>query len=194
MSDIKVDGMMKIPNNVEGENINVNGMLKVDGNVIAKCLDGDGITKIKGSATISFIDMDGVLKVGNKIKTDKLTMDGLVKAESIEGEEIYIDGNLNITQSINCEILDIKFDTKSRIDSIECTTVNIVYKKRQKCYLTINNISADEIIIQNVKCNTIYGDKIVIGPNCEITNVEYKTSLEVHESSNIKQIQKIEVK
>lgn len=194
MSELKVDGMMKIPSNYEGKNVNVNGMLKVGGDLNTTLLDGDGIVKIKGNISAKSIEMDGVLKVGSKITTDKLEIDGALKAESIEGEEIYVDGKIEINQSINCEKLDITIDSKSSIDSIECASVNVKFKKLINKYLTIDSISADDINISNVKCKSVFGDKVVIGPNCDIQSVEYKTSLEIHESSNVGNKQKIEVK
>lgn len=187
--NINVNGMSKSHGNLECDELKVDGMFKVDGDLKTSDLTCNGMVKITGNVQSESISMDGMLKIGGDIDTKNMDINGLLKAKSISGEKIEISGSLNIKENISCDAFYLVLNGKSSVNSIEGTHVN-VNPRRWRHQLKVNSISADEIDIENVKCDTISGDKIQIGKGCKVDNITYITSLDIDANATVKKSQK----
>lgn len=52
-------------------------------------------------------------------------------------------------------------------------------------------IEGETIEIEYSHFNAIYGDHIKIGPNCQINEVAYKESLEIHPNAVVKTVKQV---
>ncbi len=189
-NDITISGVMKINDNLDASGVNVSGIFKMKGNLTSQRLQSSGIAKILGSAEITEVSNSGILKICGKLKTNKLISSGVISVDDVDAEIIKINGKVNVENNMNCDQLTIDFKSKSFVGSIEASSINI------KCYrfskkLHVNTISADEIKIENVICEKITGNNVIIGPNCKINYLEYINSIEIDKSSKVINKQKI---
>jgi len=186
----KVNGIMKSPGNLVCDDVDVNGILKVDGDLNTGELNGNGMIKITGDIKAVTIKMNGTLKVLGNIDVKSLNMGGIIKSNSINSENIIMSGKLNVEENINCDIFDLKFDGNSSVENIEGSKVKVEHKKIIKHQFKVNTISADEIDIEYVTCDTISGDIVKVGKGCKVENITYITSLEIDPHAKVKNSQK----
>lgn len=167
------------------------GISKVNGNLEAKQVKGDGIIIVNKNLTASTINVDGILKVKGDIEAENLHIDGILKAANIKGENLNIDGKVKVLGNVNCDNLQLNISYGCLISSIEGSKVTVNLQGKKRCYLKVNSISADEIDIKNVICETVSGDKVKIGKGCKVNHVNYITQIEIDEDAEVKSSEKI---
>lgn len=190
---LKVNGMMKSPGDLNCDAVKVDGMLKIDGSLKTEDLNGDGMVTIKGDAHVGSIDMDGMIKLKGALEAKKVIIDGMIKAQSINSDEIEISGKVE-ADDINCDVFSLDLNGgKSAIANIEGSSVKVTnHRVIRKSYLRVNTITADDIDIEYVECDTISGDHVKIGKGCKVEHVTYLSSLEIDPKASVKKNEKAE--
>ena len=174
---IQVDGITQINGNLKSLNFFIDGKCKVNGNTITELFDCDGMTEIKGNLNATDIKVDGMLTVsGEYIKTTTLVCDGTIKSK----------------EYIHADILD----ANGIISAKEVTGNNVKIKsysgKFMKLFFSpvsrVNIIKAKHIELSGVKSQQITGQDIIIGPCCEIDNIDCSGTLKVDKKSVVNNV------
>lgn len=199
-------GSAKVEGNVVCDSFSCSGTGKVIGNVESKFLKVSGVCKIQGNMKGGTISISGATTIEGDIKCEKVSSSGMLSAHgNIDAEEIRIDGGIKNEGIINAEkvIIECRAGNGSCIfNEIGASKVSINgYNEdsRPRFYnlfglftgntgsVTGNVVEGDEIYIENAKVKTVRGERITIGPNCEIEYVEYRESLQVSDQSSVKE-------
>ncbi len=186
----KVNGMMRSHSNVICDEVEINGMFRVHGDLMTKSLDGNGYIKVSGKAKIDTVKMSGYLKVKDGIVIKDMNLTGNLIAKDVNAEILKINGKLKIAENINCEKCEFIINSNSCVECIEGSRVVVSHHKVIKHVLRVNTISADEIDLENVICDTISGDKVIIRKGCIVNNVIYRTSLEIEPNAIVRNQEK----
>lgn len=185
---MNVNGIMTCPNDLCSEKIEVDGILRVKGFVETGVLEGNGIIKVEKNLKANKIEIDGILTVIENIDCDQFKAKGVIKAHNLNAENVLINGMVNIDAAVNCETLNLIYYKKSKIKHIEGTNIKVSSKKKYKHALTVNTITADEIDVENVHCDSVTGNHVKIGKGCKIENLSYISRVDIDKTAIVKNV------
>lgn len=208
--NIVVSGIVNVFGKVDCSNeFKISGISKIASHLNSKNLNISGICKMYGSEenmlTTETVKVSGILKNVNIINSDKIRCSGSLKATNLNADELNITGYIKVTESINCDIVNIESYNPVNINEIVGSQINIKLDTRNHIDLNrlwlkvkqrkhkVDLINGDSIYLEHTKVNTISGHKINIGPKCRVKILEYIDSYEIDPSSKVDKIIKIEV-
>lgn len=203
-------GSAKVEGNVVCDSFTCSGTGKVIGNVESKTLKVSGVCKIQGSIKGGTIVVSGATTIEGDIKCEKVSASGMLSAHrNIDAEEVRIEGGIKNEGTINAEkvVIECRAGNGScAFNEIGASKVSINgYNEdsRPRFYnlfglftgmtgsVTGNVVEGDDVYIENAKIKTVRGERVTIGPNCEIGHVEYRESLQVSDQSLVKETVKL---
>lgn len=182
---ISTAGVGKFTELVEADEISTAGVATFLGKAVSRLIHTAG--------TVGFEDVEAV----------DFNVAGAMDAKNVSAENMNISGAAMITGLLNAENIKIKLNAKNVINEIGCTNLEVklddrlsngfhigrigaISSKNGKGHLECELIEGDTISLINTTAKTVRGKKIVIGENCKIERVEYSESLEIDESSEVK--------
>lgn len=207
--EVRIEGCLKCNGNIECNSLRIEGLSTFRGDVITKGIKIEGKTTVEGNLTGSDIEVEGLTTVKGNLKGDNIRVEGKLRVDkSLEAENINLEGLLTVKG--DCTVENFKSEGKPDIKGLlNAGTIEIDIATR--CYIkeiggdkvTIRQsggmlnvitslivgktlisdvIEADEIYLENTRADVVRGNKVIIGKNCSIRNVEYKESFEVKEN------------
>lgn len=202
----KVEGIGSIYGG-EFDRIEIEGVGTIKGDVKANTINIEGVGKCTGNVeTVDFF-IEGVLTLSNSIRAKRIRIEGVVNQtnSNIESDTIYCDGVLNTDGEISADnievggciiahelygdrikiIYDIRRHGKLKLPNI-FGIVGIGNTKYDGCRVDI--MEATHIELEGVNSSSVSGETVIIGPNCNIKQVECNGTLMIHPSSRIEKI------
>jgi cytoskeletal protein CcmA (bactofilin family) len=202
----KIEGIGSILGG-EFDRIVIEGVGTIKGDVKANTIDIQGVGKCTGNIETVDLFIEGVLTLTNSIRANRIRIEGVVNqtTSNIEADDIYCDGVLNSNGEISAD----KIEVGGCIIAHELygDRIKIIYDRRRHGKLKIPNIfgilgngkaindgcqvdimEATHIELEGVKSNSVSGELVIIGPDCNIKQVECNGTLMVHPSSRIEKI------
>ncbi|MCT6514426.1 polymer-forming cytoskeletal protein [Bacillus subtilis] len=197
---VEINGSGTVAGDVECDTFSFNGNGKADGSVKAKAVTISGSGKIHGDVEAESIRMNGTgfiqgevsvkqLKIagsstfGRTVKADGIDISGKAVMEAdCETETFQSEGKCKISGLLNADQVIIKLSAgESYVREIGCRHLQVTCRKGMltllrlmpQPVLTAELIEGDVIELTNTKAKTVRGNKVVIGPDCQIETVEY---------------------
>lgn len=180
---VKVFGEAEIKQNMEAEDTLIMGTMMVGGNAHLK--------KIK---------IFGLLEVGERLTGDEANIKGSIAVNGdVEYETFDSSGGFEIKGLLTADTIKVglRFGQSS---AEEIGGGKITVKKRSNSllpfgkevgFLTANVIEGDDIYLENTKADMVRGNKVKIGPGCQIGVVEYRDDFTQDSKATIKTTTKI---
>lgn len=203
-------GSSKVEGNIVCDTFSCSGAGKVLGNVEGKVIKASGACKITGYVKGGDLSVAGATTIDGDIKCEKISASGMISTYgNIDAEEVRIDGGIKNEGVINAEkvIMECRAGNGScNFNEIGASKVSINgYSEDSRPFFynlfglftgttgTVvgNLIEGDEIYIENANIKVVRGERITIGPNCNIDCVEYKESLQVSDTACVKETIKL---
>ncbi|MDO3662893.1 polymer-forming cytoskeletal protein [Bacillus sp. C28GYM-DRY-1] len=197
---VEINGSGTVAGDVECDTFSFNGTGTADGSVKAKAVTISGSGKIHGDVEAKFIRINGTGIIEGEVSAKQLkiagstTIGGTVKADNIvisgkavmeadcETETFQSEGKCKVSGLLNVDQVFIKLSAgESYVREIGCRHLQVTGRKGMltllrllpQPVLTAELIEGDEIDLTNTKAKTVRGNKVKIGPNCQIEAVEY---------------------
>lgn len=203
--ELKVLGAGDINGNVEGEIIKVAGAADIDGNVKGERISVSGAADIKGNVKCKKFKIAGAIDVDGNVYSEEIEISGAVEiGGDCEAEIFNSNGVFQIEGMLNAGEINIKLKGKNEVGEIGGEKIE-VKKNDEKGIgrffkVSFNNtvaklecelIEGDEIYLEYTHAETVRGKSIVLGPGCNIENVEYSESFNMSNESKVKVTKKI---
>lgn len=183
-SSCEVNGSVQIQGSlrVEGR-LEVNGRVNVDGPVAAGALEVNGMCDVNGACEIGeAAEISGMARIEGALRAGVLKVGGRVRVEGpIEAEEVTVTGNLHCNALMNADVIEFELVGKSKVREIGCTALTATVGSGgwfSKPKLEVETIEGDRIEVEAVIARRIRGDVVVIGDDCRVDRIEYRTSCE----------------
>jgi cytoskeletal protein CcmA (bactofilin family) len=218
---VEVTGLGKILGDVEAENAKITGIATIEGDIAVKEISSEGNCTIEGALEGNVLKNSGNIKIGGPLKVNNINNNGRfvsrgsMKAERIvsegyvkvdgdmEAEEFRSEGAFKISGLLNASQVDVKVKWHSSAREVGGDRISV----RESNWNSFNAfilslfgkgnifetelIEGTEILLENTKARIVRGDKIKIGPKCEIDLIEYSSTLEIDSESTVKNQVKI---
>lgn len=188
VGEVKVSGSSTIEGDIETAYINVSGSSSVEGNLTCEDLEKSGSLRIDGGLKCRTAHMSGSSKIGGLTTVQKeLRNSGSVKfGDHVESDgHVRFSGRFEVLGKLKAKSFEARIGRRESYiqDGIEAEYIEIREHRenwRGEGVLLTTNIVGDEVILENVECDNITGNKIAILPGCRIKGtVKYKESIKV---------------
>ncbi|NHM30955.1 cytoplasmic protein [Neobacillus terrae] len=189
-SIFRVYGTSEARENVKTRTAKILGEAEVKGNVEAKEMLVMGTMTIGGKAKLEKMRIFGTLEVEDSLYGDTAIIKGGIKVKgNVEYEKFDSSGGFEIKGLLSADTVKIvmsygdsfaeeigggKITVKKGSWLIPFTNISL---SKRSGYLDTKTIEGDEIYLENTKAGIVRGNKVEIGPGCEIGLVEYRTDL-----------------
>lgn len=214
---ISVRGEGTVVNDVECQTYHVYGTSLMEGNAAARSVKILGEAEIKGNFQAEETTIIGTMTVGRKAQLKKMTVIGTLEAgEHLSGHEATIKGGISVKGDVEFELFNssggfeiqglLNADTidialrfaESKAGEIGGGRITVKRKRNslipfvgQVGSLSASVIEGDEIYLENTRAEVVRGNRVKIGPGCEIGVVEYRNDYKEDSKSTVKMSKKI---
>ncbi|MCL6444190.1 MAG: hypothetical protein K6T83_12165 [Alicyclobacillus sp.] len=138
-----------------------------------------GTCRVAGNLTIAEGKVCGQLDVHGELRAEKLHLLGELSVKgNCNAERLQSRGTFAIDGLLNAGRIDLTLYGDSRAQEIGCEVIRVrkhfqPFSKGYR-YLTAETIEGDDIYLENTKATIVRGNRVEIGPGCDIEAVEYK--------------------
>lgn len=197
--EVMLEGAHKITGNIECDHFHTAGTCKALADISCLTFDGAGAMTLQSIKTKE-MTVAGSCTCHGVIDCEVLQAEGYLSAdEEVNAEEIRLEGKIKVLGSINAETVTLLLHEPSQVKEVGAGKVEVRKSTRKskswnvftkfmikKVELEAHQIEADDVYLEYCRALKVCGDKVVIGPNCVIEDVEYRGVLEIHPTSKVK--------
>lgn len=186
--------------------VNIAGLGVFHGEIDAEIVRCSGLGKAMGNINCRRMEIAGMFTAGGKIHAEEVDVKGLLRSRSdFSAEKFTVMGAVVIDALLNAGNIDIQFDRFGRINDVGGENVSIrpmlspykgnvgkafddlinVFASRR---FKIRTVEGNDIYLENVDVETVRGENVVIGPNCNVCYLEYTKKAKVHDSAHVEEM------
>lgn len=206
-SEVRLEGVQRLYGNVQCLDFFSEGVLKAKAIECQNSFSLEGVGGIS-SLKASTIMIEGSCQVKETVIGQALHVEGYLSTGGVvKVETAQIVGKVKFKEAFEATKINLSFGAASSFDVISATEVKISrdlggnesqtchgierFQRGRKYEITGQLIEGETIEIDSCRVYAIYGDEIKIGPNCQINEVAYKDSLEIHPSAVVKTVKQV---
>ncbi|MCY9512843.1 polymer-forming cytoskeletal protein [Paenibacillus apiarius] len=195
---VRIDGMGEINGDVACASFVSNGKGKITGSIQADKFEVRGMCTVKGSMQADHSRIDGTISIGGRLTGETIEINGTASvAFDCEAERFKSHGSFDIGGLLNAGAIDIKLLHSCRAREIGGEHISVMQGKPLSVFsklfstlfssphLETDTIEGDKVVLEYTKARVVRGTQVIIGPGCEIDLVEYKQSVQLHESARV---------
>lgn len=199
-SAFNVYGTSEALKNVTTGSMKVLGEAEFKGNIVAQETLVMGTMEVAGIARLKKMKILGTLDVGESLSGDEANIKGSISVGGdVEYETFESSGGFEVKGLLNADSIKIALRFgESSAEEIGGGKITIKRKKNSflpfvgvEGSLAAKVIEGDDIYLENTKAEMVRGNKVKIGPGCEIGMVEYRNDFSEDAHSNIKMSKRI---
>lgn len=193
-SVLKIEGKLNVPYlKVYGELV-IEGMLETNELVIGE----DGYIAVQDEAVIGTIDNKGTLDLKRGIKVDDIQNKGaFIAMGPVKATTFQSNGSVRLDEELNADNVTITVAEVSNIRYIVCNALTVKAEREKLIFkdessiLTVREIDAVNVSVENVLCDLLRADDVTIKAHCSIKVVEYVNDYKYDEASDVLEFAKI---
>lgn len=201
----KVFGNADVSGNIAAKSFRIFGQANIRGNVQGEKLKLFGEMNLRGNAAAAYdFHLRGAAHVDGDVTGGMIHGYGEMKvSRDCEADVFSIKGAVEIGSTLNAEQIELYLHfADSRIAEIGGKTIRIKRSKainilhflkrfaRESAKLKAETIEGDDIYLEHTDAKVVRGDRIIIGPGCNIDLVEYHTSFQQDGKAVVKEKRK----
>lgn len=179
------------------EDVVINGVITCNGDIEANSTIVDGVTTINGRIdSRESVKIDGVATVNGMIRSKDVKMGGVCTVNAIEADRVNCKGVITCRKQISADLVEgggvlSAEEIVGEKVILHCEVKKrhwFVFDRREREYSKVRLIEATEIDIDGIKCKNLNGHNIVIGPECEIEDVDCTGELTIAPGARVKRV------
>ncbi|USG67468.1 polymer-forming cytoskeletal protein [Brevibacillus ruminantium] len=193
------NGTSDVKGAVKAERIRINGTTSIQGHVNADKIQVHGTIDVSGNLAFKEVVVNGSCDIGGMVSGESMEIQGSVSiAQDCEVELFTGKGGFTIDGLLNAGTIDFQLYGKARAREIGGETITIRIGKMFGLNKLIKSffggahelradvIEGDEIFLENTRAKVVRGKNIAIGEGCEIDEVEYTGTLNIHDDAKVR--------
>ncbi|HWJ03998.1 MAG TPA: polymer-forming cytoskeletal protein [Verrucomicrobiae bacterium] len=194
---VEISGMGTIRGSVKGGQLVSSGSGNVEGIVDVELIESAGNLKVGRDAKVKELSNAGRCRFDLSVRGDKIESYGLLSVgNDLEAETFYSQGSFTVGGLLNANRVDIEIHGFCQAREIGGEEIRVrsngwgipllnklinpfLGSGRELDRLTADVIEGTVVSLSYTTAKVVRGNKIVIGPECKIDEVEYTDSVEV---------------
>ncbi|KEK21669.1 polymer-forming cytoskeletal protein [Bacillus gaemokensis] len=198
-NEFKTYGTSDVRGDMTANSYIVYGDSEVQGDLHAEYVKVYGNAQVQNDCHINKTKIRGMFEVNGRLAGNFVDIKGgLTVKEDIEVEEFLLTGGLESEGLLNAENINISLRYEgSKVREIGGKKITVRKKARFIPFtshtgnLQTSIIEGDDIYLEHTIADIVRGNNVTIGPGCEISVVEYHTSLNQKGKSIVKEQKRI---
>ncbi len=196
----KVFGNADVSGNIEAKSFHIFGQANVRRNIQGGTIKLLGEMNLRGNAMVYDFHLRGAAHVDGDVTGGTIHGYGEMKVfRDCEADVFSVKGAVEIGGTLNAEQVELYLHfADSRIAEIGGKTIQVKRSKAlsilhflkrfapDSAKLKAETIEGDDIYLEHTNAKIVRGDRIIIGPGCNIDLVEYHTSFQQDEKATVK--------
>jgi cytoskeletal protein CcmA (bactofilin family) len=187
---VEIEGVGTIKGDIKASYMYIDGVCRCQGMIESDDFICEGVANLTKPIRAKNIRIDGVVNQGKaKIEADDILCDGvLISNGEISADRILVDGNISTPEMYGDHIKIIN-SIKTNLN-IKIPNIFGIFGGRKQIsqYSCVDIIEATKLELQGVKSQSVSGNTIFIGPDCEIDQVECDGILKIHPKARVNNI------
>jgi cytoskeletal protein CcmA (bactofilin family) len=188
VGEVKVSGSSTIEGDIETEYMTVSGSSSVEGNLTCEDLEKSGSLRVDGNLKCRTAQLSGSTKVGGTGVIEKeLKNSGSIRfGDDVECEgHIRFSGGFEVQGKVTAKSFEAKLGRKESFiqGGIEAEYIEVRESRenwRGDGVLITTDVVGEEVILENVECDNVTGNKVTILPGCRVKGkIQYRESVKV---------------
>ncbi|MEK4873373.1 polymer-forming cytoskeletal protein [Bacillus sp. FSL W8-0102] len=213
---VKISGNGELQGDLDCIELNIQGNAKILGNVKSEATYVSGTAKMNGTLHSETMKIHGSASIDGNVECKEVRFHGSGKVKgNITAEELHIHGGATIAGGCSSEVFEtngsfrvggllnagkIQIQLLGHCQAKEIGGENIEVKKQKRIFfkkwffnavLNAESIEGDEIYLENTKAKVVRGNRVLLGPGCDIEFVEYKNHFQCDKRSKVKTSKKL---
>ncbi|WP_239618616.1 bactofilin [Cohnella mopanensis] len=195
--NIKLTGESIFNGDVDCIKLYNTGEVKVMGNLKTEELKITGECEVQGQLEALVVRGRGEVKVSSGVRMENVKFTGNLDAKGdCEAGSIELAGAFNVSGLLSADGLYVKMFGPCMAREIGGTTLRVKRSKATKLLnffmfkgdsnLNAEQIEGDVVELEHTNAAIVRGNRVIIGQGCQIGRVEYRDSLDIHKSANVK--------
>ncbi|ULL18958.1 hypothetical protein DVH26_33715 [Paenibacillus sp. H1-7] len=197
--EFQSNGRSEVRGHTRGEKVEVNGSSKLYGNLDAGVLEVKGDAKVEGHVTYREFNGKGSMVVKGNMTGDSFELEGGLQVDGDCAAETFVaNGGFQVGGLLNAGVIDITMFWACKAQEIGGEKIivrksglaslwNPFLPKFASKHLNAETIEGDEIYLEHTTAHTVRGNRVTLGPGCEVSLVEYKQHFEADKSAKVKE-------
>jgi cytoskeletal protein CcmA (bactofilin family) len=186
--NVIIKGKGQIMGDVDCHKFKVYGECEMEGDLKTELVDIKGQSKFKGDLKVETAKIQGEIQLNGSLFADEAIITGNIKTDGDCNAEIFkLEGGFTINGLLNADMLEINIYWPCKAREIGGSEIkikkenkisflglkNIIMPGESNKWLDADIIEGDNIYLENTEAKVVRGNKIELGPGCEIELVEY---------------------
>lgn len=199
--DFKCNGSGHVNGDIKAEKVKISGSGKINGKIDALEMSIEGNGNIQQDAIVKKMKISGKGTIGGNVFGEDMNICGKAIIDgNCEVDTFKSEGQFSVGGLLSADDIFIEMHGECKAKEIGGQTINIKYKKSTLSWLfetmfplrmKTELIEGDNIIVEYTITNTIRGNNVTVGPNCEINLIEYTGVCKIDKNANVKETRKI---
>jgi cytoskeletal protein CcmA (bactofilin family) len=195
-----VYGTCEARENLSTGSAKILGEAEIKGNVEAEETLIMGSMAVAGKSLMKKMKVFGALEVGERLSGNEATIKGSISVKGdVEYETFDSSGGFDIKGLLNADTIKIALRYgESKAEEIGGGKITVKRKRSsfipfvgEEGSLAAKVIEGDDIYLENTRAEVVRGNKVNIGPGCQIGVVEYTNDFTENANSTVKMAKKI---
>lgn len=179
------------------QNLNVQGVAKVHGDVDCVLCLVEGVVEVNGNVKVQTMHIRGKAKIRGHVLGEDVKVDGeLTIAGNCEAEKFDVAGGFVIDGLLNAGQISIRLHGRAKVREIGGEQIRVeggprfgLFKRGRT--LSVDSVEGDDVYLEYTIARAVRGNKVNIGPGCEIDLVEYRTDFQQAKEAKITSSQRV---
>ena len=187
----KTQGTSRFGGDVKCESFHVSGNSDIAGKIMAEMMKVFGEVKISGNVKVKEARIRGSVETKAGVSAETIDLRGNLSVnEDCEVETFLCKGGFRVGGLLNAGDLEVKMKFPSKAKEIGGEKIRIERDKfpfsmNKKGQLEAETIEGDDVKVAYTSAKIVRGNRVKIGPGCQIGLVEYKDQLDVNPDSSV---------
>ncbi len=177
--------------------VRINGVGKVYGDLDCVRCRVDGVADIYGNVKATTVQIRGRARVQGSVSGEEVRLEGDTNiAGNCEAETFHAAGAFQVDGLVNADQVSIRLHGSAQVKEIGGENISVVKHHKFGLFsrfkkLTAETIEGDDVHLEFTKANVVRGNRVRIGPGCEIECVEYRTDYQQAPEARVTESRKL---
>ncbi|MBA2870928.1 cytoskeletal protein CcmA (bactofilin family) [Anoxybacillus calidus] len=167
---MKIFGEADIRGNVSVKQFKLIGSTEIHGKLVGGDIRVNGETTVEGDCEADLFRLKGVVHIG-----------GMLNAEKVEIHLHFGDSRISEIGGESIQVRRGKFGVFKLLNLFQ----------NHAAELLVDNIEGDEVYLEYTRAKVVRGNRVTIGPGCDIELVEYKNEFVQNEKAKVAESRKL---
>jgi cytoskeletal protein CcmA (bactofilin family) len=171
---VRVNGIGKIHGDIDCVRCKVEGMASIFGNIRAEAVQIRGKATIKGNVAAGDVKLEGKVAI----------------AGNCEAESFNAAGDFAVDGLVSADQVSIRLYGSAKVREIGGETIRVLKGPSFSLFtrfkkLSVETVEGDDVYLEYTKAKVVRGNRVHIGPGCDIDLVEYRGEFRQDEEARV---------